>query len=129
VDTVPPEKGRDEEVVWLGTVHARNVRDLFEVNSSKGEALKPEEVKDPHLREWVIMYVEDHTDQMSIKVNRWRYPRFKKTVFSIDLDHDLVLVRGVKKGYVNRRSIEVMEMWVISPDDEAEEFEKEVEFA
>lgn len=115
---VPAERGRDTEVVWIGTVHARNVRDLFEVNSSKGEQLKPEEVKDPHLREWVIMYVEDHTDQMSVKINRWRYPSFKKMVFSIDLDHDLVLVRGVKKGYTNRRSIDVIEMWVISPDDE-----------
>lgn len=117
---VPAEKGRDEEVVWIGTVHARNVRDLFEVNSSKGEQLKPEEVKDPHLREWVIMYVEDQTDQMSIKVNRWRYPAFKKSVFSIDLDHDIVLVRGIKRGYINRRMLDVMEMWVISPDDEKE---------
>lgn len=115
---VPAERGKDTEVTWLGTIHARNVRDLFEVNSSKGEAIKPEEVRDPHLREWVIMYAEDHTDQMSIKVNRWRYPSFKKMVFGIELDHDLVLVRGIKKGFQNRRTIEVTNMWVISPDDE-----------
>jgi DNA polymerase-3 subunit alpha len=122
---VPAERGRDTEVVWIGTVHARNVRDLFEINSSKGgEPLKPEDVKDPHLNEWVIMYVQDHTDQMSIKVNRWRYPHFKKMVFSIELDHDLVLVRGVKKGFQNRRTVEVTNMYVISPDDKLEKEEE-----
>lgn len=129
VEEVPGEKGVDTEVVWMGTVHARNVRDLFEVNSSKGEALDPEKVRDPHLREWVIMYVEDHTDQMSIKVNRWRYPALRKAVFSIELDHDIVLVRGVKKGYANRRTVEVSQIWVISPDDELSELDSELEFA
>jgi DNA polymerase-3 subunit alpha len=114
---VPSEKGRDTEVVWAGTVHSRNVRDLFEINSSKGEALDPETIRDPHLREWVIMYVEDHTDQMSVKVNRWRYPDFKKAVFSINLDSDVVIIRGVKKGFQNRRTIEITQMWVVDPDD------------
>lgn len=121
VAEVPGEKGRDTEVVWIGTVHSRNIRDLFEINSSKGEQLKPEDVKDPHLKEWAILYVEDHTDQMSIKVNRWRYPSLKKAVFSIDLDHDLVLIRGVKKGFQNRKTVEVSQIWVISPDDEVED--------
>lgn len=114
-EEVPADKGNDIEVVWIGTIHNRNVRDLFEINTSHGKEIDPETVRSPDLREWVIMHGEDHTDQMSITVNRFKYPKFKKTVFSIELDHDLVLVRGYKPGWMGRRGIYVTEMWVIEP--------------
>lgn len=114
---IPSERGPDEEVVWIGTIHNRNVRDLFEVNFGKtGEALDLSTVKRPDLPEWVIMYGEDDTEQMSITIDRYRYPKFKEAVWSIELDHDLVLVHGVKKGYQARRALYVWQMWVIDPD-------------
>jgi DNA polymerase-3 subunit alpha len=116
-EEVPGNRGQDLEVVWIGTIHNRNVRDLFELNNARGTPLTPEEVKRPDLREWVIMHGEDHTDQMSVTIDRYKYPKFKKMVWSLELDHDLVLVRGVKKGYQARRALYVWDMWVIDPDD------------
>jgi hypothetical protein len=54
---------------------------------------------------------------MSITVDRWKYPKFRKRVWNIELDHDLVLVRGVKKGYQARKALYVHDLWVIDPDD------------
>lgn len=117
-EDIPMERGNDIEVVWIGTVHSRNLRDLFEVNFGKtGEALDISTVRRPDLPEWVIMYGEDETDQMSITVDRFKYPKFREMVWGIDLDHDLILVRGVKKGYQARRALYVWDMWVIDPDD------------
>lgn len=115
---VPGDRGDDVEVTWIGTIHSRNLRDLEEVNFGKtGEPLDLSTVKQPHLLEWVIMYGEDDTDQMSITIDRFKYPKFRKMVWNIELDHDLVLVRGVKKGYQSRRALYVWDMWVINPDD------------
>jgi hypothetical protein len=116
---VPSERGDDTEVVWIGTIHSRNLRDLLETNFGKtGEALDLTTVRRPDLLEWVIMYGEDETEQMSITVDRYRYPKFKEMVWSIELDHDLVLVRGVKRGYQARRALYVWDMWVIDPEED-----------
>ena len=109
--------GEDLEVVWVGTIFHRNLRDLFEVNMSRtGVPLNPDNVKNPELREWVIMYGRDDTDHMYISIDRWKYPRFKKRVWSIVPDHDLVLIKGIKRGNQIARRIYVKDMWVISPD-------------
>lgn len=114
---IPQDRGKDIECVWIGTIHSRNLRDLLEVNFGKtGEALDLSTVKQPDLLEWVIMYGEDDTEQMSITVDRFKYRKFKRRVWGIELDQDLVLVRGVKKGYQSRRALYVWDMWVISPD-------------
>lgn len=118
VEDIPGEKGKNLEVVWIGTIHSRNLRDLYEVNFGKtGEALDISTVKSPELAEWVIMYGEDDTDQMSITCSRFIYPRFRERIWGIELDHDLVLVRGIKYGVLARRAIHVIDMWVIDPDD------------
>lgn len=117
VEDIPGDRGPDVEVVWLGQVHSRNLRDLFEVNFGKtGEALDLDTVKRPDLPEWLIMYCEDDTDQISVTIDRFRYPKFRNRAWKIELDHDLILVRGVKKGYQSRRALYVWDMWVIDPD-------------
>jgi DNA polymerase-3 subunit alpha len=118
VDQVPGDRGADTEVVWIGTIHSRNLRDLYEQNFGRtGEALDISTVRNPELAEWLIMYGEDDTDQMSITIDRWKYPKFRERAWGIELDHDLVLVRGVKKGYQARKALYVWDMWVIDPDD------------
>lgn len=119
---VPYSRGNDEEVIWLGVITHRNLRELFEVNlSKKGEALDPDTVKDPHLNEWVIMIGQDGTELLSITINRWKYPAFKDAIWGIKLDTDLVLIRGIKRGFQSRRAIYVDAMWVISPDDDEDD--------
>lgn len=122
---VPQSKGQDTLVTWLGMIRHRNLRDLFEVNNKRGTPLVESEVKNPELREWVILTGEDETEQLSITIDRWKYPRFREMVWDIELGHDLLLVRGVKKGWTSWRSIYVQDMWVIDPDDEEDEILEE----
>ncbi len=122
---VPQSKGQDTLVTWLGMIRHRNLRDLFEVNNKRGTPLVESEVKNPELREWVILTGEDETEQLSITIDRWKYPRFREMIWDIELGHDLLLVRGVKKGWTSWRSIYVQDMWVIDPDDEEDEILEE----
>lgn len=111
---VPYSRGVDEEVVWIGVFKHRNLRDLFELHYSRtGEDLDPEGVKDKELREWVVAVGEDDDEMLTVTWDRWRYPRFKRSIWSVKLESDVVLIRGIKKGYQARRAIYVQEMWVL----------------
>lgn len=118
---VPQSRGSDTLVTWLGMIRHRNLRDLFEVNNKRGTPLEIDEVKNPELREWVILTGEDETEQLSITIDRWKYPRFRQMIWDIELGHDLLLVRGVKKGWTSWRSVYVQDMWVINPDEDDED--------
>ena len=110
--------GRNLEVVWLGVIRDRNLKELFELHHSKtGEHLDPSTVKDPGLNEWVVMLGEDDTDLLTITVDRWRYNQFRQAIWSIG-ETDLVLIRGHKKGFQSRRAIYVTDMWVLATGEE-----------
>lgn len=117
---VPYEKTpTNVEVVWLGVVRERNLKDIFELHHSRtGEHLDPESVKDPHLNEYVAMTAEDNTDLLVLTVDRWRYPKLKNTIWDITPDQDIVLVRGVKKGFQARRAIYITDIWVFDMSEE-----------
>src|SRR5205085_9335536 len=90
---VPYERGSDEEVTWIGVAVHRNLRDIFEVNRARtGEELDPSEVKDPHLNEWMLIAGYDGTDLLSLRFNRWTYPRFRDTLWKIEMNEDILLV-------------------------------------
>ena len=113
VATVPYGRGKDTEVVWIGTIVHRNLRDLFEVNFSRtGVPLDPKEVRDPQLREWVLLHGTDGDDILTITIDRWKYPSFKDAVWNIRLGHDLVLIRGLKKGFLPHKQVYVSDMVV-----------------
>jgi DNA polymerase-3 subunit alpha len=127
VDVPYDRSSRDIEVVWLGVIKDINMKDLFEAHFSRtGEQLDPNTVKNPELNEWVVMLGEDDTDTLSITVDRWRYPRMKEQVWEIAKDHDIVVVRGLKKGFQARKAIYVTHMWVIDPESD-EDIEEELE--
>lgn len=111
---VPYERGRDIDVVWVGLLYARNLRDIFESNRARtGEELKEDEVKDPHLREFMLCYGYDGEELLNLRFDRWRYPRFRGMLWKMKLAEDIVLVRGTKKGYRTAREITVSHMWVL----------------
>lgn len=104
----------DIPVVWAGRITYKNLRDLFEVNFSRtGEALDPDKIKDVHLREWVILRGVDDEDDISMVVDRWKYPYFKRAIWGIDPD-DLVIVKGIRPKRMSWRYLKVNEMWVIN---------------
>lgn len=125
-EDLPYEKGEDIEVVWLGTITTRNERDLFEFNQAKGAELdlsdpkrpmlngKP--IRDPHLDKWVVMVGHDESDQLGMRVDRWHYRRLREKVWQIRPQKDLVLMRGVKPGWMPTRQITISEIWIIDPE-------------
>lgn len=114
---VPYRRGSDTPVVWIGILKHRNLRDLFEANFARtGVALDPETVKNPDLREWVIGIGADEDELVTLTWDRWMYPKVKKGIWGIKLDSDLVLIKGVKKGFQARRAIYVKQFWVLNPD-------------
>ena len=113
---VPYERGEDIEIVWLGVVVHRNLRDIFEVNRARtGEELDPETVKHPELNEWMLMAGYDGTDLLSIRITRWKYPKFKKLLWKIAMNEDIVLVRGTKPSWRAAREVYVSDIWVLQP--------------
>lgn len=113
---IPYERGDDQEIVWIGEVQARNLRDIFESNRARtGKELDPSEVQDSHLNEFMLMLGYDGHDLVSLRFNRFKYPSFRDAIWGIKLEHDLVLIRGVKPGWRTAREIYVDEMWVIEP--------------
>lgn len=119
---VPYSRGQDTEVVWLGVITHRNLRDLYELHFSRtGEDLDPRTVKSPNLREWVVMRGADDTEEdLVLTVSRWRYEQFKPAIWGLKPGQDMVLVRGIKLGNQARRAIYVNDMWVISMEDDNE---------
>lgn len=112
-------EGGDTEVVWVGAIRDRNLKDLFELHHSKtGEHLDPLTVKNPELNEWVVMLGEDDTDVLTITIDRWRYSKFKDEIWQMDLDNELLLVRGLKKGFQSRRALYVTDLWVLDMEEE-----------
>jgi len=112
----------DTLVVWAGVIQHRNLRELFEVNFSRtGVPLDPATVKDPDKTEWVIMVGADDSEQLTITIDRYKYPAFKKAVWDLKLGEDIVVIRGIKKGYQSRRAINVLDMWVFGEDEEEED--------
>lgn len=119
---LPYSTGDDIEVVWLGAIYTRNVRDLFEFNQAKGAVLDMEAmtidgkpIKDPQLNEWMVCVGDDESDQLGIRCDRWRYPKWRNLLWKMRLGKDLVLVRGVKPGWMPTRQITINELWVIDP--------------
>lgn len=109
-------------VVWLGVIRQRNLKDLWENHFSRtGKQLDPKDVREPGKDQWVVMHAEDDTDVMVITVDRYKYPKFKDRVWSINLDEDLVLIRGYKMGKQARRAIYVTDMWIINTEQEQED--------
>lgn len=106
----------------------RNLRELFEVHRARtGEELDPATVKNPDKSEWVLMPSRDDTDTVQLIFTRNTYPKFKKAIWAIELNHDVVLAQVKKmggddsggKGWGGGSGIfHVNKMWVIDPTQE-----------
>lgn len=99
-----------EKCVWIGEVVRCNVRDIFEVNQARGSEVDIAKMRDPDLREFAILYARDENDQTMLKINRWRWPRYKHDIFNLQ-EGQLVLVQGKKPRY----GVQVNKLWVIEP--------------
>jgi DNA polymerase-3 subunit alpha len=83
-----------------------------------GEELDPSKIKDPDKSEWAMLTGEDESDQLLIKCDRWKYPKYKDAIFNFRMGHDLLLIQGVKPARSGVRSLTIKRLWVIDPDED-----------
>jgi len=115
-DGIPYEDKRSRHVL-LALVKNRNLQDLFEnYRSRTGEELDVNEVRDPELKDSMTLYLEDPTGLITVKVNRWMYPKIKNRLWDAELEHDWMLIEGEKKPYYGK-TIHAKRIWVIDPED------------
>jgi hypothetical protein len=55
---------------------------------------------------------------MVLTCDRYKYAKFKERIWSVNLDEDLVLIRGYKMGKQARRAIYMTDMWVLNMEEE-----------
>lgn len=111
------EAGKPWNGVILGRIRSRNLQDLFENHRSRtAEELDPATVKDPHLKDSMTIYLEDVDGLLTVKVNRWMYPRYKADLWGATLGKDYVLAVVKKHQIAASKTIHIEKMWVISPD-------------
>lgn len=77
-------------------------------------------LKDPHLLKSCVLHCYDDGDEeVYLRFNRWKFPRFKDALEGIETgtDGDVVLVSGLKRGGFGV-SLQVDSMYVIEQDEE-----------
>jgi DNA polymerase-3 subunit alpha len=103
-------------VTWIGRVRGRNLRDLFEEHRSReGSDLDPTTIKEPNKKLSMVLYAYDDTDEINVRVSRWKYEGMKDLLMQMKLDHDIIVVDGYKTKSFGRK-IEADRMWLIDPD-------------
>jgi hypothetical protein len=101
------------------------LRDIFESNARAGKIIKPEDIKEPELREFMLLVAEDDEDILQLRVDRFKYPAMKEALWGIKEDTDVVWVQGFKRGYRNARELVVQRLVVIEIDPEPVEADEE----
>lgn len=112
---IPFEPKRSFHVV-LGVIKDRRISDLFEGHRARtGEDLDPSKVKDPHLKDSMTLFCQDPSGEMTLKVNRWLYPRVKGQLWGATLGKDFILARVVKYPLAGK-SVSIEKFWIIDPE-------------
>lgn len=113
-----------QRVVYIGIPFKRNPQDVIEDERARtGDDLDVvrARLKDPHLSKKMVITCMDDSDT-NVYVRFWRqsFPKFEKAAWSINLDHDVIIVEGVKRGGFGT-GIHVRKLWVVDPDSLLEE--------
>jgi DNA polymerase-3 subunit alpha len=111
-DDIPYEPVRQEFNI-VALIKSKNPQELFENHRSRtGEVLDPATVKDAHLKDYMTIYAEDPGGLMTIKCDRWRFPRFKSQLINAREGRDWLVARVVKKPYYGK-TVHIQDMWIM----------------
>lgn len=114
-----PTDAKNLKVCYLGIPNFRNPQDVVEDERARTGRDYDEilaEMDRPDLVRKMAMQCYDDSDKtVYLRFSRFKFPRFEKGLWSIDLDHDVVLITGKKRGGFGT-SIHVENMLVIDPE-------------
>lgn len=111
--------GEGPEVIYMGIVKTRNMQDIVENRRSRtgeeaADILKT--LKRPDLLEYCSLRCFDTTDEeVYLRVNRFTFPRLKRTVEKLAVNHDVVVAVGNRIAGFGT-PVMVNKLWVIDPD-------------
>lgn len=123
-----PTDAKNLRVTYLGIPNFRNPQDVVEDERARTgrdyEEIKATMDRPDLIKKMAMQCYDDSDKTVYLRFSRFRFPQFEKGLWSIDLNHDVVLVRGVKRGGFGT-SVHVEKMWIIDPDvfDELQEDE------
>ena len=112
-------KDKGPVLVYAGIVKNRIYQDVVEnIHSRTGDELEKieKELKQPELRKYcTLQCIDGGLEEVYIRINRFKFPKFRRMLETIEVGHDVVIVRGRKTpGFGN--SIAIDNMWVVDPD-------------
>lgn len=106
-------------VIWLGIPRDKNYKDYVEATRTRtGRDVEDiiAEMKDPELvKSCVVRSYDEGDEDVYLRFNRYKFPKFEKALESLQLDQDLILVKGFKRQDFGI-SIHVTAMWIIQGD-------------
>jgi DNA polymerase III subunit alpha len=126
-----PTDAKMLRVTYMGIPNFRNPQDVVEDERARTGQTYEEIIatmERPDLVKKMAMQCYDDSDKtVYLRFSRYKFPVFEKGLWSINLNHDVVLVRGIKRGGFGT-SVHVEKMWIIDPDgfpDLVENYEEE----
>jgi DNA polymerase-3 subunit alpha len=97
-----PTDAKNLRVCYIGIPNFRNPQDVVEDERARTGKDYDEIIATmdrPDLVKKMAMQCYDDSDKtVYLRFSRYKFPKFEKGLWSIDLDHDVVLVKGVKRG-------------------------------
>jgi DNA polymerase-3 subunit alpha len=111
--------GRDTKVVYACVPTLRDSRDVVE--DQRGQTGEDYEVirarmKRPDLVKRMVIHALDETDTIIyLRWNRFIFPAFEKALWDLNMDRDVLLVRGKYDATRFGASVYVEDVWVIDP--------------
>lgn len=106
----------EHTVIWVGLARKQNYKDFLESTRTRtGKDVEEilAEMKDPHLVKSCVVQAYDEGDEdVYLRFNRWQFPKFEEALEDLQLDQDIVIVKGRKREDFGI-SIHVTDLWVI----------------
>lgn len=107
-------------VIYLGIPSARNPQDVVEDQRARTGRPVEEilaELKRPDLiKKMAVECIDDSDATVYLRFSRFKFPKFERGLWEMELGHDVILVKGIKRGGFGT-SIHVSNMWLLNGDD------------
>lgn len=107
-------------VIWLGLVKLKEYKDYIEderARSGKSVAEIRRAMKRPDRSTSCVLHCYDDGDEdVYVRVTRFDYPKFKRALASLTINHDIIWVRARKSNGGFGASLYVTDLVVIDPD-------------